>query len=185
MGLSEQEPPADSRATTTSVRSSRIRRRRPCRISPQGDSGLATEISADSPLAGVRVIELTHRWGEFCGRLLAGLGADVIKVEPPDGAPSRRIGPFFEDVPGLERSLNFWQYNLGKRGVTLDLERAEERDLLRRLIATANVVLESYPPGQLDRLGLGYASFSAQHPSLVWLSMTDFGQTGPYRDWVS
>src|SRR5712691_10241416 len=111
---------------------------------------------AEEALKGVRVIELTDQRGEFCGRLLAGLGADVIKVEPREGAPSRRIGPFYEGEPGPERSLHFWQYNLGKRGVTLNLEQPDGQDLLGRLIATADVVLESYPAGHLDKLGVGY-----------------------------
>src|SRR5438874_7324370 len=117
---------------------------------------------AEEALKGVRVIELADRWGEFCGRLLAGLGAEVIKVEPPEGAPSRRIGPFFEGQPGPERSLHFWQYNLGKRGVTLDPTTDQGRDLLRRLVRSADVVLESYAPGHLDRLGLGYSALSTQ-----------------------
>src|SRR5438874_2942758 len=127
---------------------------------------------AEEALKGVRVIELADRWGEFCGRLLAGLGAEVIKVEPPGGAPSRRIGPFYEGTPGPERSLHFWQYNLGKKGVTLNLESAGGQDLLRRLLATADVVLESYPPGYLDRLGIGYSALGTQHTTPVWLSMT-------------
>src|SRR5262245_52913688 len=104
---------------------------------------------AEEALRGVRVIELADQLGEVCGRLLAGLGADVVKVEPPSGAPSRRIGPFYEGRPGPERSLHFWQYNLGKRAVTLDLTNAQGRDLLRRLVRSADVVLESYPPGHL------------------------------------
>jgi crotonobetainyl-CoA:carnitine CoA-transferase CaiB-like acyl-CoA transferase len=136
---------------------------------------------AGEALEGVRVVELADRLGEFCGRLLAGLGADVIKVEPPGGAPSRRIGPFYEGRPGPERSLHFWQYNLGKRGVTLDLGNAGGRDLLRRLVGSADVVLESYPPGHLDGLGVGYRDIAEER--VVWLSMTDFGQGGPYREW--
>src|SRR5207245_6300827 len=114
---------------------------------------------------------------EFCGRLLVGLGADVIKVEPPGGAPSRRIGPLYRDEPGPNNSLHFWQYNLGKRSVTLDLEQAEGQSLWRRLVASADVVLESYPPGYLEGLGLGYAQIAP--PKLVWLAMTEFGQNGP------
>jgi crotonobetainyl-CoA:carnitine CoA-transferase CaiB-like acyl-CoA transferase len=136
---------------------------------------------AEEALRGVRIIELADRLGEFCGRLLAGLGADVIKVEPPGGAPSRRIGPFYEGRPGPERSLHFWQYNLGKRAVTLDPTNAQERDLLRRLVRSADVVLESYPPGHLDRLGAGYRDIADAR--VVWVSMSDFGQDGPYRDW--
>src|SRR5262245_30249239 len=128
---------------------------------------------AEGALDGVRVIELADRWGEFCGRLLAGLGAEVIKVEPPEGAPSRRIGPFYEGQPGPERSLHFWQYNLGKQGVTLDLTIAEGRDRLRQLVEGADVILESYAPGHLDGLGAGHRDIAGER--VVWLSMTDFG----------
>jgi crotonobetainyl-CoA:carnitine CoA-transferase CaiB-like acyl-CoA transferase len=137
----------------------------------------------NTALHGIRVIELANPRGEFCGRLLAGLGADVIKVEPPTGAPSRRIGPFYRDVPGPERSLYYWHYNLGKRGVTLNLECVDGRELLRRLLDTADVVLESYPPRYLESRGLGYRDVASERQ--VWLSMTEFGQEGPYRDYAA
>lgn len=133
------------------------------------------------PLRGIRVLELADRRGEFCGRLLAGLGAEVIKIEPPGGASSRRIGPFYQGEPYPDRSLFFWQYNLGKQGITLDLTRPAGQDLLKRLVASADVLLESFRPGYLESLGLGYNQIG--HPRLVWLAMTEFGQTGPYRDW--
>jgi len=94
------------------------------------------------PLTGIRVIELADEQAEYCGLTLAGLGADVIKVEPPGGNSTRRIGPFFEDREGPERSLFFWQYNRGKRSIVLDLRRPEDRDRFRALIATADVLLE-------------------------------------------
>ena len=96
-------------------------------------------------LTGLRVIELADEQAEYCGLALAGLGADVVKVEPPGGSPTRRIGPFYEDREDPERSLFFWQYNRGKRSIMLDLHQKEDRDQFRALVATADVLLESTP----------------------------------------
>src|SRR6185503_2690569 len=94
------------------------------------------------PLAGIRVIELADEQAEYCGLTLAGLGAEVIKIEPPGGNSTRRIGPFYEDQPGPERSLFFWQYNRGKRSVVLDLDQEKDRERFRALVSTADVLLE-------------------------------------------
>ncbi len=134
-------------------------------------------------LSDLRVLELSNVIGEWCGKLMADLGADVIKIEPPGGAEERRIGPFYQDVPNPERSLHFWHYNTSKRGVTLNLETADGRDLLRTLVAGADVVLETFPPGYLASLGLGYQQLQAINPRLVMCSLTPFGQTGPWRDY--
>ncbi|HXH20516.1 MAG TPA: CoA transferase [Dehalococcoidia bacterium] len=136
----------------------------------------------DQALEGIRVIELAGPEGEWCGKLFADMGADVIKVEPPQGAASRNIGPFVADVPDGERSLFFWHYNTSKRSVTLDIETEEGRRLLRRLIERADVFLETLPPGRAAALGLGYESLSARNPRLVHVALTPFGQTGPYVD---
>src|SRR5437899_112309 len=106
------------------------------------------------PLTGIRVIELADEQAEYCGLTLAGLGADVIKIEAPGGNSTRRIGPFYEDREDRERSLFFWQYNRGKRSVVLDLHRLEDRDQIRSLIASADILLESTPRGELDACGL-------------------------------
>src|ERR1700756_3245752 len=107
-------------------------------------------------LTGIRVVELADEQAEYCGLTLAGLGADVVKVEPPGGSPTRRIGPFYQDREDPERSLFFWQYNRGKRSVVLDLRhREEDRARFRALVNTADVLLESTPRGELDALGLG------------------------------
>lgn len=135
-------------------------------------------------LAGVRVVELADEQGEFCGRLLAALGADVIKVEPPGGAPTRRIGPFAGDADDPEASLYFWHYNLGKRSVVIDLETAAGRDDFRALVDTADVLLETCPPGFLDGLDLGYDALAASHPALVHASITPFGPTGPWASYL-
>ena len=133
------------------------------------------------PLDGVRVLEVADEKGEFCGKLMADLGADVIKIEPPGGAVTRSVGPFLEDRPGQERSLSFWHYNTSKRGVTLDLKSGEGQRLFRRLAAASDVVLETFPPGYLESLGLGYRSLAPLNPRLVMCSLTPFGQTGPWR----
>jgi len=85
--------------------------------------------SLSGPLAGLRVLELADEKGHFCGKLFGDLGADVVKIEPPGGEPSRRIGPFLDDIPHPERSLSFWYYNTSKRGITLNLETADGRRL--------------------------------------------------------
>src|SRR5262249_32070584 len=103
--------------------------------------------SLPGPLAGLRVLELADEKGQFCGKLLGDLGADVIKIEPPGGERNRTVGPFLGDVPHAERSLSFWYYNTSKRGITLDLETADGRQLFTRLAATADVILETLRPG--------------------------------------
>jgi crotonobetainyl-CoA:carnitine CoA-transferase CaiB-like acyl-CoA transferase len=134
-------------------------------------------------LSGVRVVELADERGEFAGKLLAGLGAEVVKVEPPDGAPTRRLGPLYRDTTGAAHSLYFWQYNAGKTSVTLELSSPEGRAALAELLAGADVLLESLPPGQVDTLGLGQDRLSSLNPRLVRISVTPFGQSGPMRDW--
>jgi crotonobetainyl-CoA:carnitine CoA-transferase CaiB-like acyl-CoA transferase len=137
------------------------------------------------PLAGLRVLELADHKGQFCGKLLGDLGADVVKIEPPGGEPCRLVGPFLDDLPGPERSLSFWYYNTSKRGITLDIETSDGRALFARLAAGADVVFESRPPGLLAALGLGFERLSDRNPRLVMCSLTPFGQTGPWRDYLS
>lgn len=135
-------------------------------------------------LAPYRVVDLTTARGWLTGRILADLGADVVKVEPPGGDPGRRLPPFADDEPGPESSLVWWFANRGKRGITLDLDSAEGADLARKLVAGADVVIESFDPGYLDDRGLGYEHLQAVNPRLVVTSVTPFGQTGPYAGWA-
>ena len=128
------------------------------------------------------IIELADWRGEFCGKLLAGMGANVIKVEPLGGSPTRRIGPFYQDEPGAERSLYFWHYNVGKKGITLDLENGEGRGVFRELLKKADLLLLTSRPGYLADLGLGFETLQADNPRLIVLAMSDFGETGPWRD---
>ncbi|MCS5669407.1 MAG: CoA transferase [Dehalococcoidia bacterium] len=135
------------------------------------------------PLTGLRVLELTSEHAQFCGKLMADLGADVIKIEPPGGQETRNVGPFLDDEIHPDRSLYFWHYNTSKRGVTLDLNTSDGQDVFRKLAATAGLVLESFPAGHLAGLGLGYEALSEYNPELIMCSVTPFGQDGPWRDY--
>ncbi len=141
--------------------------------------------ASQGPLAGLRVLELADHKGHFCGKLLGDLGADIIKIEPPGGEPCRHVGPFLDDIPHPERSLSFWYYNTSKRGITLDIGSPDGTALLRRLVASADIVLETFRPGYLASVGLGYDSLSADNAALIMCSLTPFGQTGPWRDFMS
>ena len=136
-----------------------------------------------SALAGLRVLDLADRSGALAGKLLAGLGAEVVLVEPPAGSDMRRLPPLWRDLPDAERSLFFWFYAAGKRGITLDWRTAGGAALLRRLAATADVVIETAPPGTFAALGCDGQALRAANPGLVMVSVTPFGQHGPRRDW--
>jgi len=135
------------------------------------------------PFAGLRVIDLGDRPGAFAAKLLADLGADVIRIEPPGGDPMRAVGPFWHDEPHPDRSLSFWFYNTSKRSLTLNLTRPAGRDIFARLAESTDVVIETAPPGELERLGLGYEALRRINGRLILVSITPFGQTGPRRDW--
>ncbi len=135
---------------------------------------------APQALDGVRVLELAGAEGEYCGKLLADFGAEVIKVEPPGGSPSRSRPPFKDHRPGPDRSLPFLYFNANKKSVTTDLGTEAGRERVRRLARNADVVVESAAPGTLAAMGLGYADLRAANPRLVHASVTAFGQTGPY-----
>jgi crotonobetainyl-CoA:carnitine CoA-transferase CaiB-like acyl-CoA transferase len=137
------------------------------------------------PLSGLRVLELADEKGQWCGKLMADLGAEVIKIEPPGGEASRRVGPFLDDVPHRDRSLSFWHYNTSKRGVTLNLETEDGRDLFKKLASSADVILETFDAGYLASLGLGYETLSGPNPRLIMCSLTRFGQTGPWQDYLT
>ena len=137
--------------------------------------------SCSGPLHGLRVLDLAGRPGALCGRLLADAGADVIKIEPPLGDPLRREAPFKDDVPGDERSLGFLHWNANKRGVTLNLERPAGRSLLHQLVKSADAVIETLPQEERGRLGLEYQELQRQNPRLVHVSISSFGESGPYR----
>ena len=136
------------------------------------------------PLTGLRILELADEKGQFCGKLLGDLGADVVKIEPPGGEATRRVGPFLDDIPHPERSLSFWYYNTSKRGITLNLETADGRQLFRRLAAAPRTSFWKPSPRVICLLwGLGYEDLREQNPGLILCALTPFGQTGPWRDY--
>ena len=136
-------------------------------------------------LSDIKVLELAHSLsGAFCAKLLADQGANTVKVEPPGwGDPARREPPFINGIPDPDSSTIFLAFNTNKRGITLDIEQPQGRELLLRLVADADVLIESYPPGHLESLGLGYQVLRETNAKLVISSITYFGQTGPYRDY--
>ena len=139
---------------------------------------------AEGVFEGVKVLDLSQDIaGSFCARLLADYGADVIKVEPSSGADLRRMGPFFKDDPHPEKSLFFLVMNLNKRSITLNIDTRDGRRLFRKLAEDADVVVESYKPGYLSSLGLGYEDLESVNSSLVMTSITHFGQYGPYSQY--
>ncbi|MDR3536893.1 MAG: CoA transferase [Acetobacteraceae bacterium] len=133
-------------------------------------------------LAGLRVVEIADERAEYAGLLLAGLGADVIKIEPPEGNATRRIGPFLNDKPGLERSLFFWNYNRAKKSVTLDLQETAAQERLLKLLDGADILLDSSCGALNTALGLDRAALNARFPKLVTARMTPFGDDGPWAD---
>jgi crotonobetainyl-CoA:carnitine CoA-transferase CaiB-like acyl-CoA transferase len=143
-------------------------------------------------LSPYRVLDLADERGILCGQILADLGADVIAVEPPGGSPARRIGPFrradgaspSSSSPSPE-SLFWWAYARNKRGITLDLDAEDGRAGLRRLVETADILIESFAPGRMDQLGLGYEMLARINPGLVLVSISPFGQTGPKAGWAA
>ena len=150
---------------------------------PAPAPGPTEEAPAEAFLSPYRILDLCNERGAFGTKLLADMGADVIKVEPPGGDRQRRRGPFFGDQPHREKSLPFLYFNTSKRSITLNLEHKKGRDLFRELARRADAVVESSPPGHLKGLGLGYEELAQLNPRLVMASITPFGQTGSYRDY--
>jgi crotonobetainyl-CoA:carnitine CoA-transferase CaiB-like acyl-CoA transferase len=139
---------------------------------------------AEGALSDLRVIELAQGIsGPYCGKLFADLGAEVIKIEPPEGDRSRRLGPFPEDLPHAEKSGRFLHLNTGKRSVTLDVSVTSGQVVLKKLLAEADVLIESDGPDRMAEWGLAHADLAGQYPNLVYVSVTPFGCTGPYRDY--
>ena len=133
-------------------------------------------------LKGYRALDLTGLSGQLAGRMLADLGMEVIKIEPPGGDPVRSLAPFVTSANGAKLSTTFAHLNAGKTSKVLDLDIEADRAALRKLVATADVVLESFQPGTLDAKGFGYKDLSAINPAIVMASVTGFGQTGPKKN---
>ena len=138
------------------------------------------EPSSEMLLSPYRVLDLTDERGLLCGKILGDLGADVLQVEPPGGSSARRVGPFYGDDPAPGKSLYWWSYSGNKRGITLDIGQTDGRVLLERLASRVDFLIESFDPGYLDSIGLGYSRLSELNPRLVMVSITAFGQDGPY-----
>ena len=132
-----------------------------------------------APLEGYRVLDLAEEKGAHCVKTLAELGADVIKVEPPEGDSTRFLPPFADDVAHPNRSLWFAYYNTDKRSITLNLQTEEGRDRFKQLCVGCDVVVESFSPGELVWRGLDYESLQKINPKIILTSITGFGQNGP------
>jgi len=145
---------------------------------------MAHETDVPGVLSDLRVLDLTRPIGHYAGRLLADLGADVVKVEPVDGDPARRWAPLLPDVPAPEASVSFVLLNANKRGIALDLEDERGRALLLRLLATADVLLESWTPAERARLHLTDEILRHARPDLIHASVTGWGTSGPYAEWA-
>ena len=139
---------------------------------------------AEGPLSDLRVVEYSHGvQGAMCARAMADMGADVVKVEPPEGDPTRRRGPFPQDVPDIEASGQFLYLNANKRGVTLDLRSRDGYDRLMRLLRGADVFVTDLSLHRSGDLALDYPRLKELNPGLVVTHVTPFGMTGPYREY--
>lgn len=134
-------------------------------------------------LSPYRVLDLSDARGLLSSKILADLGADVIQIEPPSGHDARRIGPFYKDEMHPDNSFFWWAYAANKRSVTLDITQGDGQALLKRMVERADFLFETGAPGELQGLGLGYDALSAINPGLIYVSITPFGQDGPYADY--
>jgi CoA:oxalate CoA-transferase len=145
-----------------------------------------TSPTRSGPIDDLRVLDLTqYIAGPFCTKLFADYGADVVKVEPPGGDPARRFGPFRDDAPDEDAGGLFAYLNANKRGIILDLTTPRGREAAIELARESDVLVESFRPGTLARFGLSYEQLAAVNPRLVVCSISNFGQTGPYRDYAA
>ncbi|MFC1946969.1 CaiB/BaiF CoA transferase family protein [Chloroflexota bacterium] len=134
-------------------------------------------------LSPYRVLDLANEKGLMCGKILGDLGANVIKIEKPGGDEARNLGPYYHDDPDPEKSLFWFALNTSKKGITLNIEQPEGSEIFKQLVKTADFVIETFSPGYLDDLGLGYSDLEKINPGIILVSITPFGQTGPYRNW--
>lgn len=134
-------------------------------------------------LRSLRVLDLSDEKGYLCGKVLGDLGADVIKIETPGGDPGRRIGPFYHDIVDPENSLYWFAYNANKRSITLNIEASDGQEIFKAMVKKADFLIESFYPGYLASLGLAYEDLVKIKRDLIMVSITPFGQTGPYKDY--
>ncbi len=148
------------------------------------NGGFAAGVEMPGPLKNVTVLDLTeHIVGPYATKLFADFGADVIKLERPGGDPARMLGPFKDDDRRIEKSGSFFYFNTNKRSVELDLKSSQGKEAFWSLAAKANVIVEGYRPGTLERLGVGWKQIHEKLPALPLISVSNFGQHGPYRDY--
>ncbi|MDQ0185881.1 CoA transferase [Cytobacillus sp. FSL R5-0569] len=134
-------------------------------------------------LEGIKVLEIGDQLTQFAGKMLADMGAEVIKVEPPSGVESRRVGPFYNDEQDPNKSLYFWHYNTSKKSIILDLSKESDREEYIKILPEFDLVLEDFRPGLLKEWGLDYETLSSQYPELIVCSITPFGQAGPWSQY--
>jgi len=146
---------------------------------------MAKEQGKPPMLDRYRVLDLTDDRGAFCSKILAELGADVVKVERPGGDPSRNVGPYYHDTFDPEKSLSWFAFNMNKRGITLNIETRDGQEIFKKLAGKADFVIESFTPGYLNKLGLGYPALSQVNPRIILTSITPYGQSGPYSRYNS
>jgi crotonobetainyl-CoA:carnitine CoA-transferase CaiB-like acyl-CoA transferase len=147
---------------------------------------IAVEQKGAPVFTGLRVLEVANDLGgEIVGKLLAGMGADVLKVELPEGSATRGVGPYVGDVRDPNRSLAFWYYNTNKRSAVLDYRSPAGRDRLMRLILETDVVISTFSPHELKELGLDLSELRSASPATILLSVTPFGLDGPRADWLT
>jgi len=140
-------------------------------------------INNEGMLSPYRVLDLADEKGLICGKILGDLGADVIKIEKPGGDTARNLGPFYHDEVDPEKSLLWFALNTSKRGITLNIETTSGQEIFKKLVKDSDFVIETFSPGYLDSLGLGYSELEKINPRVILISITSFGQTGLYKDW--
>ena len=138
---------------------------------------------SNGPLQGLRVLDLADEKAAYCTKLFANLGADVIKIEPPGGDPSRKIGPFVKDDQHGNKSLHWLHYNTNKRSITLNLQTTDGKHLLRKLSDNADIIVETFAPGVMEEMGIGWEVLSKSNPRLIMASITPFGHKGPWKNY--
>lgn len=134
---------------------------------------------------GIRVLDISSKFGMYCGKLLAGMGAEVIKIEPPKGCAERYEGPLAKGVEEPEASLKFAYLNTGKKSIVLDISKSEDKENLIELIKSADILIESFKPGYTKSHGFDYDSVKSINPELIYASITPFGQEGPHSQWMA
>ncbi len=138
---------------------------------------------AEGMLSDYRILDLTDEKGIMGGRVLGDMGADVIQIERPCGSTARNIGPFYKDEPDPEKSLFWFAFSANKRGITLDIDTADGREIFKKLVKSADAVIESYGPGCMEEKGLGFSELEMIKPGISLVSISPFGQTGPYKEY--